>query len=140
MTEAPSSYCAEHYPDDPTVADGADLLRRIPPNHVIYDENLKQHRPSSQAFRDDRDGDPMSVYLSPVLVSENRELSAVLTGHQGFALAAVTAGLARSLSQTVHPDPIPEESSHAVVCGDKESGSRRVARTLAKAAVWVVRP
>jgi len=82
----------------------------------------------------------MSVYLSSVLASENRQASVVLAGHDGFALAAVSADLARSLSQTVHPDPLPDESSHAVVCGDKDAKSRRVAKSLAKAAIWIVGP
>ena len=140
MTGTPSTYCAEHYPDDPNIAGDTNLLRRIPPTQIVYDDNLNQRRPSSQAFRDDQDGDPMSVYLSSVLAAEDRPASAVLEGHDGFAVAAVTAELARSLSQTVHPDPIPEESSHAVVCGDKDAKSRKVAKTFAKAAIWIVNP
>jgi hypothetical protein len=140
MSGNPTTFCVEHYPDDPNVLDNTNLFRRIHPDQVVFDDNLKCHRPSSQAFRDDRDKDPMSVYLSSVLAAESRDPSVLLIGHARFSLAAITAGFARLLSQTVHPEPEPDETSHAVVCGDKESKNRKSARALAKAAIWVVVP
>jgi hypothetical protein len=59
--------CAKNFPDDPTVQDGVNLLRRIPPRHICFDENLGRHRPSSAAFEDDEDGDPMSVYRHDII-------------------------------------------------------------------------
>src|ERR1700674_870735 len=108
------SFCSENFPDDPTIKDDTSLLRRIPPWHRFFDQNENRWRPSSAAFEDDDEGDPMSVYLSTVLLRENREPSVVLAGHKGYSLASITAGLARRYSQTVHPDPLLEESSHAV--------------------------
>jgi hypothetical protein len=141
MTGTPTSFCTQRYPDDPSISGSTELLRRIPPAQIIFDQNLQRHRPTSQAFRDDLDEDPMSVYLSSILAHEGRPPSAVLAGHDGFALASVTAQLARSLSQTVHPDPLPDETSHAVVCGNKESGGKNAPRKrFAEAAVWVVAP
>lgn len=138
----PANFCLENFPNDPSISNEEDLLRRIPPWHFFTDSNLGGLvRPSSAAFEDDDDGDPMSVYLSSVLVAEQREPNSVLTGHQGFGLASITAGLARECNQTVHPDPLPDETSHAVVCGDKESGKKKaVKRKFAQGAKWVVAP
>lgn len=133
------SFCSENFPDDPSIEDGASLFRRIPPCHCIFDKNENRWRPSSAAFEDSDDGDPMSVYLSIVLLRENREPSVVLAGHEGYSLASITAGLARMHNQTVHPDPLPEESSHAVVCGDKGKNKKSAPRKqFAKEAAWIV--
>ena len=135
------TFCSENFPDDSSILGATELLRRIPPLHFYFDRNLNRVRPSSAAFEDDGDGDPMSVYLSSVLTAEIRESSTVLAGHEGYALASITAGLAREHLQTVHPDPLPEESSHAVVCGDKESGKKNAPkRKFALAARWVIAP
>ena len=82
----------------------------------------------------------MSVYLLTVLLGENREPSSVLAGHEGYSLASITAGLARTHNQTVHPEPLPEESSHAAVCGDKGKSSKKSApkKQFALAAEWTV--
>ena len=136
-----TTFCLEHYPDDPSVADRTDLLRRIPPWHFVADQNLGVIRPSSAAFEDDDDEDPMSVYLAQVVAAEGRQASSVLAGHDGYGLASITAGLVREKGQTVHPDPLPDETSHAVVCGDKLSGGKKSAKkTFAMTAKWVVRP
>jgi len=133
------SFCSDNFPNDPSIQDDANLFRRIPPWHYFFDENENRWRPSSAAFEDDEDGDPMSVYLSTVLMRENREPSSVLAGHLGYSLASITAGLARSKDQTVHPKPLPEESSHAVVCGDKGKGNKSAPKKrFAMAAIWVV--
>src|ERR1700733_6498926 len=113
------SFCSENFPDDASIVDETSLLRRIPPWHRFFDENENRWRPSSAAFEDDDDGDPMSVYILTVIIREGREPSTVLAGHENYSLASITAGLARINNQTVHPDSLPEESSHAVVCGNK---------------------
>ena len=94
-------------------------------------------RPSSAAFEDDRDGDPMSVDRKDVIGAEGGDVERVRVGHEGYALAGITAGLVRSREQTVFSDPLPEESSHANVCGPKPP---RVRREFAKQAEWVVPP
>lgn len=81
----------------------------------------------------------MSVYLSTVILGENRQLASVLAGHEGYSLASITAGLARAHDQTVHPDPLPEESSHAAVCGEKRKPKNNAPKKkFARAAAWVV--
>jgi hypothetical protein len=105
--------------------------------HFYFDQRLKRMRPSSAAFEDDADGDPMSVYRNDVIDSEGGEVQRVMTGHQGFALAGLTAGKFRSKGQTVHPDPLPEESSHCKACGSKPESVRR---WFAREAAWVIPP
>lgn len=83
----------EEYGDDPTISDEAELWRRIPPWHVVSDQNSGQRRASSAAFDNDPDGSPMSV----VLAAESGGPAAALAGHPEYALATITAGLARSL-------------------------------------------
>lgn len=132
-----NTFCHEHFPDEPSIQNETTLLRRIPERHVYYDDNLQRFRPSSAAFEDDGDRDPMSVYLSNVLVSEGRDPATVLRGHSGYSLASITAGLAREHKQTVHPDPLRNETAHAVVCGVKK---KAVKRMFAVNASWVVEP
>jgi len=79
----------------------------------------------------------MSVYRKDFIESEGDDLRRVLIGHEGYALAALTAGQVRFKSQTVFPAPLPEESSHAKVCGPKPKSTRR---WFSKHAAWVIPP
>ena len=119
------------------MADDVDVLRRIPPWHFHFDKNLNRWRPTSAAFQDDDDGDPMSVYRRDVIESEGGDARRVMTGHEDYALAALTAGQVRSKNQTVFPDPLPEESSHAEICGPKP---KSIMRWFARQAAWVIPP
>jgi hypothetical protein len=120
-------------PEDPTIHDDAELWRRIPPWHFYFDDKLGRTRPSKAAFEDDGDGSPMSV----VLAAESGRLEAALAGHQGYALATITAGLARACGQRVARDPTPGDPAHAIVIGRKTDGIRR---RFAREARWVVPP
>lgn len=132
-----SEDCAEMFPNDPAVAHEAALLRRIPPWHFYYDKKLGRTRPRSAAFEDDEDGDPMSVYRHSVIDLEGGDVRRIMVGHQGFALASLTAGQFRSKDQTVFPDPLPEESSHTKICGPKSESARR---WFATQSAWVIAP
>lgn len=125
------------YTDDPTILDGAELWRRIPPWHFIKDENLGQIRPSKAAFDNHPNGSPMSVVLADVVAEAGRGPDAVLAGHKGFALAAITARLARECQQGIAREPLPDEPAHAMVFGKKTDG---VKKRLARGAHWVVPP
>lgn len=94
-------------------------------------------RPSSAAFEDDTDGDPMSVYRRDIIESEGTTVQRVMVSHEGFALASLTAGELRSRQQSIFPDALPEESSHAKVCGPKTAATRR---WFARQAKWVIPP
>jgi len=56
----------------------------------------------------------MSVYRQDLIEAEGGPIRRIMVGHEGYALASLTAGQVRSKDQTVHPDPLPEESSHTL--------------------------
>lgn len=107
------------YVDDPTILDPAELWRRIPPRHFVRDENKNLVRPSSAAFEDHPSGSPMSVFLAEDVIGSGRGPHDVLANCHGFALASITARLARDCSLGVARDPLPDEPSHTVVFGNK---------------------
>ena len=122
-------------PNDASIRDESIVWRRIPPWHIIYDENLGRWRPSSSAFADDPDGQSMSVVLAEAV--GGRGTAEILAGHEGFALAAVPVGVVRACGLGVIRDPLESEPAHALVVGPKP---KAVQRRLAKAAVWAVPP
>ena len=125
-------------PTDDKSIDGAVLLwRRIPPWHVVFDTNENRWRPSSAAFADDPDGEPMSVILGNDVHAVGRLPETALAGHEGFALAAIPAQLARDCGTIIVRDPLPEEPCHALVIGSKP---KAVQRRWAKQAIWIVQP
>ena len=125
------------YRDDPTILDDAALWRRIPPWHFVPDQNLGVVRPSSAAFENDPDGNPMSVFLAEIVERTGRKAEDALVGHRDYALSAFTAGLARRCKQGVASDPVPDEPAHAVVFGKK---TKSISRTLAKGSEWIIPP
>ena len=58
----------------------------------VRDDNAGCLRPSSAAFKDDRDGDPMSVCRQDVIESEGSVPDRVLAGDPGSGLVSVSAG------------------------------------------------
>lgn len=125
------------YADDPSILNEEALWRRIPPGWVVWDHNRGTARPSSQAFRDDSDGSPMSVFLAAVMQEIGRGPYDAIAGHTGYALAWMTAGLARRCEQGVARDPLPDEPAHGVVFGKKTRSARK---TFAREAAWVIPP
>ena len=121
--------------DDPTIHKEAELWRRIPPwdDYIVYDQRQERWRPSSMAFEDDADGQPMSVFLA----AETPGPDTVLAGHAEYGLTSITAGLARECQQGIARDPLPDQPAHAVVFGKKTSS---VKRRLARESKWVVPP
>ncbi len=113
------------------------MLRRIPPVWLVEDDGV--HRPSSQAFNNDGDGEPMSGYLDSVVSSLGLKRERVLDGHAGFFLAALGVQALIDEEQRVVRDPIeppihPCDPAHVAVEGSKANKRRK---RLAKAAVWV---
>lgn len=84
-------------------------------------------------------GREMSVALADIVVGSGGTPKAYLADHKAYALASITASLARSSKppQSVCPDPLPDQPAHALVVGPKpKSPSRR----FAVEAVWVIKP
>ena len=77
----------------------------------------------------------MSIVLGDELEAVGRAPATVLEGHEGFALAAITAGIARDNRQAVVRDPLPQEPAHGLVVGQK---TKRARSNMAKAAKWVI--
>lgn len=124
--------------DDPSIRDECKLLRRIPvmQDFIVWDHNQGRLRPSSASFRDHRNGTSMSIVLGDDLDSSGRDYSEVLRSHENFALAAITAGLARENSQAIARDPTKEEPAHGLVIGSK----RKADKKMAKEAKWIIPP
>jgi hypothetical protein len=130
---------AEQQPvDDPSILDQHELWRRIPPYHLVADKNEGRVRISSAAFEDDYDGDPMSTVLGSELLAAGRAPeSALPPDHDDFALASITAELARRKGQAIARTPQADEPLHASVIGNKTSS---VQKAFYRAARWVIRP
>ena len=127
----------DSYRDDRSIHDSEVLLRRVYPGWWIADNNTGAVRPTSQAFANRRGVSAMSVDLQTVLSEIGLGPETVLEGHDGFALASITAGLARQCSQGIMRKPEPDDPAHAEVFGEKPTVVRR---KFARCAVWVVAP
>jgi len=125
------------YSDDRTISNNAELWRRIPPKHIVYDENRGRVRPSTAAFDDHSNGSPMSVLLGEVVVGSGRTALEALAAHQGYSLASITAGMARQCTQAVAREPLPDEPAHGVVVGSKTD---KVRKKFAYGCTWIVPP
>jgi hypothetical protein len=105
--------------DDATIPDSAKLWSRIFPKWWVWDEKTNAFRLSSQAFENSRDGSGTSVILA-----DESTLEEVLSGFNGYGLAAITAGAARAAQQGVHRVPLVDVRGHAQIEG-KKSGAVR---------------
>jgi hypothetical protein len=125
------------YRDDSTIGDSFQLWRNIPPWHIVEDKNQGGKRISKAAFEDHPNGTPMSVVLGDEVLACGRDPTSVIAGREGFCLASVTAGLARSLKQGIVRRPLPSEPAHAEVFGPKTESVRK---QFARSAIWIIPP
>ena len=130
--------------DDPmSIPDETRLFRRINPNWIVYDQNRKERRPTSQNFDDSLDGTPMSVYAENIAIANGNTPADFLKGHwSAWYLAAVHAGAMRQNGQRVYPDLLNQDAadyqpSHAAVAGPKDNKTRK---KLANGYEWVIAP
>jgi hypothetical protein len=119
-------------PDDLSIPGAAVLWRRVPPHHFVPDAG-GTIRPSSAAFENDPDGDPMST----VLATPGRDPFPVLLGNDSWALVAIPVTLVRELGWVLSRQPTQDEPDHVVVFGNKTLGRRR---RVARACTWVIAP
>lgn len=126
--------------DDPTIDDGDRLLRRIHPDHLVYDENQQRWRASSAAFEDVYDG--VSVYLGSGLAELDMGEAQVLDGFEQHSLVVFTAGAVRAMDPPLgvvrDPDPpgVPPHiasPAHALVTGipNNQFGRKKIRKPLA---------
>ena len=126
--------------DDLSIENHFRLLRRIPIKFnlfIVWDNNIGDWKMSSQAFRDHRGGTPMSVHVKEILHENGLKADCVLEGHEQFALAFFTAGVARDLAQAIVKDPREGQPAHAHVVGNK---NKRVQKSFAEVAEWEIPP
>ncbi|WP_316216592.1 hypothetical protein [Bradyrhizobium sp. SZCCHNR3003] len=116
--------------DDGSVDDSHDLLRRVHPRQVVFDQNLGVRRPSSAAFKDPE----MSTDSEHLLNSIGETWAFCLKDYSGYSLARFKAGAARALQLPVIAKPIDGNSAHVEVHGKKTQGT---ATALVLAATWV---
>ncbi len=123
------SYPGRHPLDDPSIDDAVRLLRRVPPGPTwVAGERL-----SSGTFKARSHDVGASVVLEDELLRSGRPLEAVLSGHPGFGLVAVSAGQVRALGAGVRRVPLPDEPAHAELVGVTGGISKR----LAGLAEWI---
>jgi hypothetical protein len=124
--------------DDPTIENDDWLWRRIRNRPEWYAQNPDgSYRLSSVAFLDTYTNE-VSVDQAKLTMREK-----ALRLDQDDGLAQIKAGLPRSLQHIVSADPEPDNPAHALICPPNTltSGQRKSsARTMAKAAEWLVLP
>jgi hypothetical protein len=124
---------SDKYVDDPSIPSTALLWRRVPPWHYKFDGNVNDYRPSTAAFEDDMDGNPMSAYLADECADPNKALE----DHEGFGLVSFPVQLARERGLMVVRKETPGPRGHVLVVGKKTDGIRK---NLKRRCEWVVRP
>jgi hypothetical protein len=116
--------------DDGSIADDANLLRRIRPDQIVDDENFGGKQPSSAAFKDPE----LSTDAEPILRAHGLDWRFTLQGHEGYSLARFAAGHARIKKLPVIHKPITGNPAHTEVHGKKTQG---VANHLVVGATWI---
>lgn len=128
--------------DDESILDEDGLLRRVPhwPNMTKFCHQTGTLRPSSACFKDKGTGDTeVSVTLENDLLASGKTHNDA-TQMQGFGLAKLNAGFARtklSNVQIINRSPEELDPHHALVIGDKTS---RDLKKLAQAAELIIPP
>jgi len=119
--------------DDPTIPDAELLYRSIHPHHLKPDMVV-----SSAAFTS-RTNPHLSVDLGSL--STPQQTLAAHDSHIG--VAQLVTGTVRRLTPGVARDPLEDNPAHALIIHDftlTNSKRKEVARMLAKASVWAIRP
>ena len=119
--------------DDPSVSDNERLWRRVHPSDIIRDPESKELRPTSAAFRPSEE---MSVDIASLTTPE-----AVLSNYPHHSLIEFTAGIVRKEGGIVVRDPLPDNPSHALVCGKNPEGrlTKSQAKKIQQSSKWVIR-
>ena len=118
--------------DDPSVSDNERLWRRVHPSDIIRDSESEELRPTSAAFRPSEE---MSVDIASLTTPE-----AVLSNYPHHSLIEFTAGIARKEGGIVVRDPLPDNPSHALICGKNPEGrlTKSQAKKIQQSSMWVI--
>jgi len=119
-------------PDDSTIPDDAVVWRYVIPQWIVPGDDGNGFRPSTAAFDDSSDGDPMSA----ILATPGRDpRTAVPATCPDAGVVAFSAGFLREVGMELEREPEPTERDHIVVRGAK---TRSVRKKLARGCHWVV--
>ena len=66
----------------------------------------------------------MSVYLADVLLENAMSIETILRGHEGYAVASLSAGFVRSRGQGIIRKPLDDDPAHAEGFGPKKQSVR----------------
>lgn len=118
--------------DDHTISDDERLWRRVHPSNIIRNSESRNLRPSSAAFRS---SNAMSVNIASLTTPE-----AVLSNYPQHSLVEFTAGVARNVGCIVIRDPLPDNPSHALVCGMNPKGrlTKAQAKNIQLHSSWII--
>ena len=123
--------------DDPSISNDAEIWRRVPfsPKQMVYLHEENRWRPSSGAFLDSSDDEPMSALLGDG-DTLGRALSGKWSNPPGsWFIAALQAAEFRRDAQGIARQATPEDPNHLLVFGHK---TRSRMRRWAECSRWVV--
>jgi len=129
--------CLDLEIDETEYRDSSRLWRRIRQHHVVLDDNLGGHRPSSAAFTNTTKTLEMSVDIEEIAREIGRSPEDCLSGYPHKFIAAITTEVARDNGQVVRHLPEDENQAHGGVIGAK---NKRIQRNFAKKAEWIIAP
>lgn len=119
--------------DDKSISDAQLLWRRVLPNQVYDDQQLKRWRPESGALVDTNS--QLSVDIASLTTKEN----CLATAPSKMHLAEFSAGTVRRAGCGVIRDPLDGNPAHALVCGSHRHGGPTggQAKKMAKDAILI---
>lgn len=124
--------------DGPAILDDAILWRRINPEWWVLDVATGQYRLSSAAFQNLRDENKKDTNAMSVGVAAEIQggTATFLQGHDGYGIAAFTAGHTRhECKQIVSRAPEAGQPWHAHVIGKKTGSVQKCLRSGSKVVV-----
>ena len=122
--------------DDPTIADAVALWRRLHPDWVVTDRQTGRPRISSAAFQNYRGRNALSICIT-CDAPDGYSAENYVAAHEGYGVAELTAGLARSAGQGVVRVPEEGEIGHGHLVGEKPGS---VKKRLATDAAILIAP
>jgi len=107
------------------IPDEDELLIRLPPDQVVWDENLNRHRASGEALDDEN----LSSYSSAILTRIGLTPKDVLEGHpESWSVAGILASVFKQRGLKLNPDPDNSGPrcgpAHVTISGPKPSKAR----------------
>lgn len=116
--------------DEYEFLEDSDLLRRIHPDQIIFDNNINDWRPTSQNFNHEM----MSIDIEKILIDKRLDWNFTLLGYEQYSLVRFSIKLARQLNQTVFHCRTQENPAHGEVRGRKTGSIRS---KFSKCSNWV---